>query len=92
MSIADDVTNDLIGTSDLKKMFGAFCCRIFAYRDEILSPLKEDIAASASMPSKPSAKTAAMADSQRLTVPMRQRRDRGLAVYGSVHRYQDTTS
>ena len=59
MSIADDVTNDLIGTSDLKKMFGAFCCRIFAYRDEILSPLKEDIAAaSTSMPSKPSAKTA----------------------------------
>ena len=46
MSIADDVTNDLIGTSDLKKMFGAFCCRIFAYRDEILSPIKDVSAAS----------------------------------------------
>lgn len=41
MSIADDVTNDLIGTSDLKKMFGAFCCRIFAYRDDILLPIKD---------------------------------------------------
>ena len=59
MSIAEDVTNDLIGTSDLKKMFGAFCCRSFAYRDEILSPLKEDIAASTSIPSKPSATSAA---------------------------------
>ena len=48
MSIADDVTNDLIGTSDLKKMFGAFCCRIFAYRDEILSPIKDVSAASVS--------------------------------------------
>ena len=46
MSIADDVTSDLIGTSDLKKMFGAFCCRIFAYRDEILSPIKDVSAAS----------------------------------------------
>ena len=46
MSIADDVTNDLIGTSDLRKMFGAFCCRIFAYRDEILSPIKDVSAAS----------------------------------------------
>ncbi len=48
MSIADDVTSDLIGTSDLKKMFGAFCCRIFAYRDEILSPIKDVSAASVS--------------------------------------------
>lgn len=40
MSIVDDVVNNLSGTSDLKKMFGAFCCRVFAYRDEILSPEK----------------------------------------------------
>ncbi|MBR1735264.1 MAG: DotU family type IV/VI secretion system protein [Alphaproteobacteria bacterium] len=40
MPIIDAVTKDLLGTSDLRKMFGAFCCRIFSYRNDILSPVK----------------------------------------------------
>lgn len=41
MSIADNnITVEFSGTSDIRKMFGEFCCRVFVYRDEILSPIK----------------------------------------------------
>lgn len=60
MSIADSVTSDLIGTSDLRKIFGAFCCRIFAYRDEILSPLKDIATTSYALPVTPTAASTAI--------------------------------
>lgn len=40
MSIADGINVEFSGTSDIRKMFGEFCCRVFAYRDEVSSPVK----------------------------------------------------
>lgn len=49
MSIAKSVIrSNVLSTSTLKGMFGLFCCRIFAYRDNILSPVKDNISAQAS--------------------------------------------